>query len=203
VTHEPLRRRALRLQYATIAWNLFEAAVTIALGIGAMSLALIGFGTDSFIEVFTSLVVVWHLRPHPDGDLPERTARALRLIAAAFLLLAVGLSAVSISDLVLGRRPEESMGGIVMLIVVVVVMFTLAFLKRGVADRLDSAPLRAEATMSMLDGFLALATLTGLVLHAALGLWWADPAAALVVAVAAFNEARENWEEADEARNDG
>ena len=202
MTDRPLRRRAQRLQYATISWNLLEAVVTIAIGIGAMSLALIGFGTDSFIEVFTSLVVVWHLRPHADGDLPERTARALRLIAAAFLLLAVGLSAVSISDLVLGRRPEESMGGIVMLIVVVVVMFTLAFLKHGVADRLDSAPLRAEAMMSLLDGFLALATLTGLVLHAALGWWWADPAAALIVAVAAFNEARENWEEADEARTD-
>jgi len=147
--------------------------------------------------------VLWHLRPRPDGDLESRTARALRLIAAAFLLLAIGLTAISISDLVTGRRPEESIGGIVVLIVVVVVMFTLAYLKRGVADRLDSAPLRAEATMSLLDGFLALATLTGLVLHAALGWWWGDPAAALVVAAAAVSEAVENWNEAGETRDEG
>ncbi len=141
---EPIRS-ALRLQYATISWNLVEAAVTIGIGIGATSLALIGFGTDSLIEVFTSLVVVWHLQPHPGADLEERTARALRLIAGAFLLLAIGLSAVSISDLVSGRRPEESIAGIAMMVVVAIVMFTLAFLKRRVADRLDSAPLRAAA----------------------------------------------------------
>jgi divalent metal cation (Fe/Co/Zn/Cd) transporter len=192
-----LERRALRLQWVTVAWNVFESGVTIALGIGALSLALIGFGTDSLIEVFTSLVVVWHLT-HPDGGHPRQTARALRLIAGAFLLLSVGLAAVSITDLVRGRRPEETIAGIVILVVVVAVMFTLAFLKRRIADRLGSAPLKAEATMSLLDGFLATATLAGLALHATLGWWWADPAAALVVAAAAVNEARENWEEAAE-----
>ncbi len=176
-----------------MAWNTVEALITIALGIAAGSLALIGFGTDSLIEIFTSLVVVWHLRPHKQADHPRRTSRALRLIAVAFLMLALGLAAVSISDLVSGRRPEESIGGIVMLTVVVMVMFTLAFLKRRVAERLDSAPLRAEATMSLLDGFLAAATLAGLVFHASFGWWWADPGAALIVAVAALNEARENW----------
>ena len=110
---------------------------------------------------------------------------SMSLVAIAFLVLALGLAAVSISDLVSGRRPEESIGGIVMLVVVVIVMFTLAFLKRRVAERLDSSPLRAEATMSMLDGFLAAATLAGLALHASLGWWWADPGAALVVAVPA------------------
>ena len=198
---EPIRS-ALRLQYTTISWNLIEAALTIGIGISATSLALIGFGTDSLIEVFTSLVVVWHLRPHSDADLGARTSHALKLIAGAFLVLAVGLSAVSISDLVTGRRPEETAAGIAMMVIVAIVMFTLAFLKRGVAERLESAPLRAEATMSMLDGFLALATLTGLALHATVGWWWADPAAALVVAVAAFNEARENWEEAHEVDED-
>jgi len=110
--------------------------------------------------VFTSLVVVWHLRPHPDADLGARTSLALKLIAGAFLVLAVGLSAVSISDLVTSRRPEETAVGIAMMLIVAIVKSTLAFLKRGVAERLDSAPLRAQATMSMLDGCLALATLT-------------------------------------------
>jgi divalent metal cation (Fe/Co/Zn/Cd) transporter len=73
-------------------------------------------------------------------------------------------------------------------------MFVLAFLKRRIARQLDSAPLHSEATMSLLDGILAVATLTGLALYALAGWWWADPAAALVVALAAANEAREAWE---------
>ncbi len=78
------------------------------------------------------------------------------------------------------------------------VMFGLARFKRTIADRLDSEPLRSEATMTLLDGFLATATLVGLALNAVAGWWWADPAAALIVAVAAANEARENWEAASE-----
>jgi divalent metal cation (Fe/Co/Zn/Cd) transporter len=109
-----LQRRALGLEYATIAWNLGEAVLTISLGIAAGSLALIGFGTDSIIEVFASGVVVWHVRPGHEVDRPERTRRALRLA------------------------------------------------------------------------------------NAALGWWWADPAAALAVALAAANEAREGLTEADE-----
>jgi divalent metal cation (Fe/Co/Zn/Cd) transporter len=103
----------------------------------------------------------------------------------------------------MGRRPGESFWGIAYLAVTVVVMFTLAALKRRVANRLDSAPLRSEATMSFLDGVLAAATLTGLALNAGLGWWWADPAAALVVTVAAVNEARENWLEAGEVVSGG
>lgn len=193
-----LQRRALRLEYTTIAWNLTESAITIGLGIAAASLALIGFGADSLVEVFASVVVVWHLAPGHAHDHPERTALALRLVAAAFAVLAVTLAGIAVRDLVSGREPGESPWGIAYLGLTVVVMFLLAWLKRRVAVRLDSAPMRAEATMSFLDGILAAATLLGLALNAGLGWWWADPAAALVVAVAAVNEARENWEEAAE-----
>src|SRR4249920_2698003 len=89
-----LQRRAIRLEYATIAWNLGEAVFTIGLGVAAGSLALIGFGTDSIIEVFASSVVVWHVRPgHPTDD-AARTTRALRLVAAAFITLAIVLAVV-------------------------------------------------------------------------------------------------------------
>ena len=191
-----LQRRALLLEYATIAWNLGEAVLTIGLGVAAGSLALIGFGTDSIIEVFASSVVVWHVRPGHETDHPHRTRLALRLVSVAFGVLAVVLAAVSIRDLATGRQAEESLFGIAYLAVTACVMFSLAVAKRRLAGRLDSAPLRSEASMTFLDGILATATLTGLALNAALGWWWADPAAALLVAVAAANEARENATEA-------
>lgn len=193
-----LQRRALRLEYATIAWNLSEAVLTIALGIAAGSLALIGFGADSVIEVFASSVVVWHVLPGHETDHPERTRLALRLVAAAFVLLALVLTVGAVRDLVTGRRAGESPIGIAYLAVTAVVMFSLAAAKHRLARTLGSSPLRSEAAMTFLDGVLSSATLTGLVLNAALGWWWADPAAALVVAVAAAGEARENVAEARE-----
>ncbi len=193
-----LQRRALRLEYATIVWNLGEAFLTIGLGIAAGSLALIGFGTDSVIEMFASSVVVWHVRPRHEVDHPGRTRLALRLVAVAFAVLAIALSVVAVRDLVTGRRAGESPFGIAYLAVTALVMFGLAIAKRRTADKLDSAPLRSEASMTFLDGILSTATLTGLALNAVFGWWWADPAAALIVALAALNEARENLNEARE-----
>jgi len=104
----------------------------------------------------------------------------------------------AVHDLTIGRRAGESPWGIAYLTVTAAVMFGLAHVKRRTAEELSSAPLRAEATMTFLDGILSTATLVGLALNAYLGWWWADPAAALLVAVAAINEARENWSEAEE-----
>ena len=191
-------KRALRLIWATIAWNIPEALISIGLGIAAGSLALIGFGADSVIEVFASLVMVWHFLPGEHLGHAHRTRTALRLLAMTFLALAVALTAAGISDLVGNRRAEESPWGIAYIAVTVLVMFGLGIAKRRVADRIDSAPLRSEAAMSILDGFLAASTLLGLVLNAVAGWWWADPAAALVVAVFAAHEAWENWEESEE-----
>lgn len=194
-----LQQRALRLEYATIAWNVGEAFLTIALGTVAGSLALIGFGTVSIVEVFASSVVVWHLSPGHEEDHPGRTRLALRLTAGAFLLLGVVLAIAAIGDLTSGRRAGESPWGIAYLAVTAFVMFGLAMLKRRTATHLDSAPLRSEATMTFLDGMLSTATLIGLALNAYIGWWWADPTAALLVAVAALNEARENWGEANDS----
>jgi divalent metal cation (Fe/Co/Zn/Cd) transporter len=193
-----LQRLALRLEYGTIAWNVGEAVLTLALGAVASSLALIGFGAVSVVELFASLVVVWHLVPGHEADHPHRTRLALRLVGVAFGVLAIALALVAISDLTGGRRPDESPWGIAYLVLAALVMFGLARVKRTTAEKLDSEPLRSEATMTLLDGFLATATLIGLALNAVAGWWWADPGAALIVAVAAANEARENWEAAAE-----
>ena len=193
-----LQRLALRLEYATIAWNVGEAVFTISLGVAAGSLALIGFGTDSIIEVFASSVVVWHVRPGHAVDRPDRTRMALRLVAFAYMGLAVVLGAASIHDLATGRKAGESVVGIIYLAATAVVMFSLSIAKRRTASALGSAPLRSEAMLTFLDGILSTLTLTGLAVNALLGWAWADPTAALLVAAAAANEARLNLREASE-----
>lgn len=191
-----LERKALRLEYATIGWNVGEAVLTIALGSVAGSLALISFGTVSIVEVFASSVVVWHVRSGDDGDHAGRTSTALRLISSAFALLAVALIVAAISDLSGGRRAGHSPWGIAYLAVTAVVMFGLAIMKRSTAKKLDSGPLHSEATVTFLDGILSTTTLGGLALNAYVGWWWADPLAGLLVGLAALNEARETWREA-------
>ena len=190
-----LRRRGLRLEWATIAWNLGEFFVTVGLGIAAGSIALIGFGLDSLIEVFASSVVVWHVLDGSEESPPERSRRALRLIAVAFVVLGVALLVGVVQRLVSGVESQDSPLGIVYLAVTALVMFGLAIAKRRVADRLGSVPLRAEARITFLDGMLATGVLAGLVLNALLGFWWADPLAAGLVGVVALNEGREHWRE--------
>ena len=130
-----LQRVALRLEYGTIAWNVGEAVLTLLLGALASSLALIGFGAVSVVELFASVVVVWHLLPGHDVDHPHRTRTALRLVGTAFAILATALVVVAISDLVTGRHPDESPWGIAYLALAAGVMFGLARFKRRIADR--------------------------------------------------------------------
>lgn len=193
-----LQRRGLQLEWATIAWNLGEAVITVALGIAAGSLALIGFGGDSLIEVFASAVVVWHVRDLDHLDLHGRSKRAMRLIALAFAGLGIVLITGAVQRLASETRPDESPWGIAYLALAATVMFGLAYAKRRIADRLDNDPLRAEAGITLLDGFLASGILLALVLTAAFGWWWADPLAAAAVGFVALHEAREHWDQADE-----
>src|SRR5665811_1598502 len=164
-----LQRRGLRLEYATIAWNVGEAVLTISLGVAAASLALVGFGMVSIVEVFASGVVVWHLLPGHDVDDTGRTRLALRLTAGAFAALSIVLAVGAVRDLVSGRVAGESPWGIVYLVVTALAVFGLAAVKRRTADALGSAPLRSEATMTFLDGVLSTATLSGLALNAYAG----------------------------------
>jgi divalent metal cation (Fe/Co/Zn/Cd) transporter len=190
-----LRRRGLRLEWATNAWNAMEVAVTITLGAQAGSLALIAFGLDSVVEIFASTVVIRNLHDdrHDPGD--RRVHRALRLIAIAFWALATFLTVMSVRGLVRQDRPDSSPVGVVYLAVTACVMFGLAQLKRTTARSLGSEPLHAEAAMTFLDGCLSTSVLAALVLNASLGWWWCDPIAALLVAVAALNEGIGHWRE--------
>lgn len=189
-----LERLGRGLQWATIAWNSIEVFVTIGLGLAAGSLALIAFGLDSLVEVFASLVVVWHMNPGVEGHRAERDRRAMLMVGAAFALLAAYLVVAGTRQLVLGEQPKSSPVGIAYLFVTAIVMFSLARWKRRVGTALDSEPFRAEASMTFLDGCLAASILTALALNLILGWWWADPAAALLIGAVAAREARESWQ---------
>jgi len=194
---QKLEARGLRLEYATIAWNAVEMVIAIGLGIAARSLALVAFGLDTMVELFASGVVVWHLR-HPGRDSDRTTAQALRLVAWAFFVLAVVVSVGAVWALVTEATPDESPMGIAYLALTAVVMLSLGAAKRTTGRRLGSEPLAAEARMSIIDAALALGVLIGLAANALFGWWWADPVAALLVAVAASREGLENLEEARE-----
>jgi divalent metal cation (Fe/Co/Zn/Cd) transporter len=190
---ENLQRRARWWEYATTIWNTTEIFVTIALGLAAHSLALIAFGLDSCVEVFSSLVVLWHLGGDPESADPDRARRAMRLIGAAFGLLALYLTVDAINGLATHHLSESSPFGMGFVAATVVVMFVLAWGKRRTGEALDNRPLVANASMTFIDGCLAGGILIALALNAAFGWWWADPLAAGIVAVIAANEARENW----------
>ena len=196
-TRDALEKRGLRLEYATIAWNAVEMVIAIGLGIAAHSLALVAFGLDTMVELFASGVVVWHLR-HPGRDSDRVTAKALRLVAWAFFVLAAVVTIGALSALATSSAPDESPLGIAYLAVTAAVMLSLGALKRTTGRRLGSEPLAAEARMSIIDAALAVGVLLGLAANTLFGWWWADPIAALLVAVAALREGLENLEEAGE-----
>jgi divalent metal cation (Fe/Co/Zn/Cd) transporter len=194
--HDALLARGRRLQYATIAWNLMEVVVTIGLGVAAASLALIAFGLDSLVEVFASLVVIWYISIH---HAEARARHSLRLVAVAFAVLAVYLGAASTYTLARGDAADSSPLGIVYLAATACVMFGLAKTKRSLARAAHSEPLASEAQMTFLDGCLASGILAALGLNALWSVWWADPAAACLVAVFCLREAVDNWRKAHDA----
>jgi divalent metal cation (Fe/Co/Zn/Cd) transporter len=182
--------RAILLEYATIAWNVLEVGVTIALGVAATSLALVAFGLDSLVEIGASSAVIWQLRRR-DGA--RAATRALGVVGASFFALAAVLLTGSVASLIEGRRPDDSVPGVVYLAITALVMFSLAFGKRRLARELGEHPLAHEARVTFLDGCLATGVLLALVVNLALGWWWADAIAAAAVGVAALPEGLDAW----------
>ena len=181
-TRAALVRRGLKLNYATIAYNVVEAIVSLAAGIVAGSVALVGFGIDSVIEVTASGAAQWRLRADVDHVRRERVERiTVRVIGWSFLGLAIYVTLDSIMSLWFRERPDRSMLGTVILALSVVVMPVLARAKRHVARALGSAALQADATQTSLCAYLSVIALVGVALNALAGWWWCDPAAALAM----------------------
>jgi divalent metal cation (Fe/Co/Zn/Cd) transporter len=181
-----LLTRGRRLEGATLGWNLVGIVVLAIAALQARSVALAGFGLDSLIEIGASTVVLWELA----DTARDRQRRALRLIGAAFVLLAIYLAAQSTIVLVVAYHPRHSVLGIVWTAVTAVVMFALAAGKARTGTALDNPVLRTEGRVTTFDGVLACAVLIGLVLNAGLGWWWADPAAGYVLVYYGAREGR-------------
>ena len=181
-----LLRRGRRLEYTTLGWNVVGIVVLAIGAIVARSVALAGFGLDSLIEIGASTVVLWELADVAE----ERQHRAMRLIGSSFAALVIYLAIQSTLVLVAGFHPRHSILGIVWTAITAAVMFTLATGKGRTGAALDNPVLRTEGRVTLVDGILATAVLLGLVLNAAAGWWWADPAAGYVLV---FYGAREAW----------
>ncbi len=181
-TRPKLVRRGLRLTYATLAYNSLEGLIAIIAGLRAGSVALVGFGLDSVIEVTASAAAAWRL--HADRDPVHRALaerRALHLIGASFLALAGYVTYDAASTLFHRHTPEKSLVGIILAAVSLAVMPLLARAKRRVSAELQSEALAAEATQTVVCACLSAILLGGLVLNALVSWWWADPVAALVM----------------------
>jgi divalent metal cation (Fe/Co/Zn/Cd) transporter len=191
MTDDPVRARLLRrgfvLEYVTLGWNVAGIIVLAVAAVAARSVALAGFGLDSLIEIGASTVVIWEL----SGTGEDRQRRGLRLIGYAFTALALYLLIQSTLVLAAGYHPRHSVAGIIWTAVTAAVMFALAAGKARTGRALDNPVLRTEGRVTMIDGILAVAVLAGLVLNAAAGWWWADPAAGYVLVYYAAREVRE------------
>jgi len=187
-----LVRRARALAWLGLAWHVVEAAIAIAAGVVAGSVALVGFGADSLIEAFAGVVVIW-LMAESRAASPAAERRAQRLIAASFAVLAAYIGVEAVRDLVAGHHPEGSWVGIGLATITLATMPPLAHAKRRVAEQLGSSATASESRQTMLCAYLSAALLVGLLANAALGWWWADPVTALVIAGVAVREGRDAW----------
>jgi cation diffusion facilitator family transporter len=199
-----LLRRALRLEYLTVGWNIVEGLIAITAGLAAGSVALLGFGIDSFVESASGSVLIWRLRAErnaDDGDegrIERAERRAQQLVAASLVLLAAYIAWDSITSLLAGERPEPSLVGMVLAIASLAVMWWLAREKRRVAIALGSRAMAADAFQTDACFWLSLFLLVGIGANALLGWWWADPLAALAMTMFIAKEALEAWRGEDD-----
>lgn len=207
VRRRALHRRAVALEWFTVAWNVAEALVAIGAGVLSGSIALVGFGVDSAIEVTSAVGLLWRLRTSADAPKDEETAaerRALYVVAFTFFALALYVALDAVTGLLARETPEPSLVGIGLSLASLAVMPTLAWQKQRVGREWGSRALQADAVETWVCSYLSLVLLLGLGLNALAGWWWADAAGglAMIPVVAwqgfeALREAREAHEEDD------
>ena len=190
--YERLGRRVKLLSWLSLAWMTVEGAVAIAAGIVAGSIALVGFGLDSAIEGFASVIIIWRFTGHRVFS-HAAEQRAQKLVAVQFFLLAPYVAFESIKALVGGDNPDVSWVGIALAIGSMISMPMLGIAKQRLADQLGSAATAGEGRQNMLCAYLAGALLVGLLGNAAVGAWWLDPAVGLVIAGVAVMEGADAW----------
>ena len=192
-----LLRHALRLEYLTVGWNLVEGVIAVAAALASGSVALLGFGIDSFVESTSGTVLIWRLRSErgaADHDAIERIEQSARkLVALSLFLLAAYIAFRAVTALVTGERPDASPVGMALAGVSLAVMWFLARAKRRAAIALGSRAMEADAFQTTACWWLSLIVLGGIGLNALFGWWWADPLAALGMTAFIIREGREAW----------
>lgn len=189
-------RRALRLEYFTVGYNVVEAAAAIGFGAAAASIALVGFGLDSIVESLSGLVLIWRLSgsaalTHEQAERKEKLA--VKFVGASFLLLGAYVAWEAVEKLLAGKAPEVSFAGIIIAALSLAIMPVLARAKRREGIRIGSRALIADAKETLACAWLSVALLLGLGANAVAGFWQADPIAALAITFFLFREGWENW----------
>jgi divalent metal cation (Fe/Co/Zn/Cd) transporter len=187
-----LVRRAQLLAWSSLVWMTAEGAIAIGAGIAAGSIALIGFGIDSAIEGMASVVIIWRFwGKRALSEAVER--RAQKLVAVQFFILAPYVAIEAVRTLITSDHPDVSRLGIALTAISLVLMPCFGVAKRRVGERLGSRATQGEGMQNILCAYLSAAVLAGLGANALFGWWWADPVAALVIAVVAAREGLESW----------
>jgi divalent metal cation (Fe/Co/Zn/Cd) transporter len=182
IARQAIALRGRRLEYFTIVWSILEGLIAIAAGVLAGSASLVGFGVDSLIEVVSGTTLLWRMSVDADVRSRERNEKlSVRIVEVCFIALAAYISYESISDLVKHKAPEHSIPGVVLACVSLIVMPILARAKRKVGTELSSQAMKADAKQTDFCVYLSAILVVGLLLDAALGWWWADPASALIM----------------------
>jgi divalent metal cation (Fe/Co/Zn/Cd) transporter len=190
--HERLARRVRLLSWLSLGWMTLEGAIAITAGVVAGSIALVGFGIDSGIEGFASVIIIWRFTGSRMFSAAAET-RAQKLVAIQFFLLAPYVAIESVRALLGGEHPDVSWVGIGLSASSVVLMPMLGIAKQRLADQLGSAATKGEGRQNMLCAYLAGALLLGLLGNAVIGAWWLDPLVGLLIAGVAVKEGGEAW----------
>ncbi len=179
-----LHKKALLYEYLTIAWNVFEGIVCVAIGLFSGSIVLVAYGLESGVEVFASSMVVWDLK----GRSKKREKLALKLIGGAYFIVSLYIFIHAATSLLAHVHPDKSIPGIVFIIITIVMMIWLGLTKKHIGTQMKSETVLADAKFTLIDGALAGTVLVGLILNLLFGLWWADEAMALFLSGVAFRE---------------
>ena len=197
VARVELLRHGLKLEWVTVVWNIVEGIVSVLAAVAAGSVALLGFGIDSFVETMSGIILIWRLRAERGSRDPEEIERldqrARKLVGFSLFLLAAYVAFDAVEALIIGERPDPTLVGIAITSLSMVVMWRLARAKRRTARGLGSLALKADSFQTTACFWLSLITLAGVALNAALGWWWADPVAALGMTWFLISEGREAW----------
>ncbi len=192
---ERLVERGRKLEYFTIGWNSLEAIAALLSGLVVGSVALVGFGLDSFIEVTSGAALLWRLHHDSDAASRERAERlTLRIVGSCFLLLSAYVAYGSLDSLIVGKAPERSLPGVIVAAAALVAMPLLSRAKRNVSAAIGSAAMAADARQTDFCAYLSAILLGGLLLNALFGLWWADPVAGLIMVPIIAREGTAAWQ---------